>query len=706
MRMPPNSLRALLAFSAAAATTMDHRSKAVVLGVLGLTTVAVFCVYAVSRRKATARAGLAKQQQQEQSPPKLAVGAKGEEEAAAAVSPAVEGGLGEDETLSAAVAGVAAAAEAARIAGYDADAEKGKEQEKKLEDDIASAMQAPSQLFNRASVNAKKYFREGRYTEAAEQYGIALQHCDNLDNRKSQRTALHNNRGAAFEKAGKYAQALSECVLCLAREPDHPLARVRKSRVLEALGRPVDALSEVCAHLLLERDRFQAKIALNPMMQPEPPTPPRNLEALLQKIANSRADEILAEREKADASKTGVGGGNANAKRKPLMKQAVTELLRSFGSYTELEDIFEAADIMSKLQKESSDGEVGVPADVEASLWEWQGTFLQLELDADGAMEAYERCEARLKAEGREPKADVLIKMAWVHIDKEATEKAKAVFDRAISLYPDYGSIYAHRARLREGSDGDAAVVALLEKALDLSPKDVYAREQLCKLYEEAGAIDTALAAAQKGIADNPDSEALLTLTVWPGGGVGEGVGGGEREWGGRGGVEGAGLHFTLAVKNQDMSAASTIGELFDLAIKASPANAIAYVNKAMFLLQVSFRRGGGGRGSGGGVAEVVVMVVAMLAVVVMMNDVPGAVEVLDKGVKADPTSVSALVQLANLKVMMATSMEHGEVAVRLLEKAVSMCVMREELVETLSVLVATEGRIQAAVLLGRSSLA
>lgn len=54
----------------------------------------------------------------------------------------------------------------------------------------------------------------------------------------------------------------------------------------------------------------------------------------------------------------------------------------------------------------------------------------------------------------------------------------------------------------------------------------------------------------------------------------------------------------------------------------------------------------------------------------------------------------------------MATSMEHGEVAVRLLEKAVSMCVMREELVETLSVLVATEGRIQAAVLLGRSSLA
>ena len=34
---------------ALAATTMDQHSKAIVIGVLGLTTVAVFCVYAVSR---------------------------------------------------------------------------------------------------------------------------------------------------------------------------------------------------------------------------------------------------------------------------------------------------------------------------------------------------------------------------------------------------------------------------------------------------------------------------------------------------------------------------------------------------------------------------------------------------------------------------------------------------------------------------------
>lgn len=57
------------------------------------------------------------------------------------------------------------------------------------------------------------------------------------------------------------------------------------------------------------------------------------------------------------------------------------------------------------------------------------------------------------------------------------------------------------------------------------------------------------------------------------------------------------------------------------------------------------------------------------------------------------------------MKVMMAKTMEDGDVAIKLLERAVTLAVMKEELVETLSVLVATEGRIQAAVLLGRTSL-
>lgn len=49
-----------------------------------------------------------------------------------------------------------------------------------------------------------------------------------------------------------------------------------------------------------------------------------------------RAEAILLEREQAAAKEAEAAGGGA-VKRKPLVKQAVTELLRSFGSFAQLE---------------------------------------------------------------------------------------------------------------------------------------------------------------------------------------------------------------------------------------------------------------------------------------------------------------------------------------------------------------------------------
>ena len=49
-----------------------------------------------------------------------------------------------------------------------------------------------------------------------------------------------------------------------------------------------------------------------------------------------------------------------------------------------------------------------------------------------------------------------------------------------------------------------------------------------------------------------------------------------------------AGLEFAQAVKNQDMGAASRIGDLYDEAIKIAPASPMVYMNKTMFLLQAS----------------------------------------------------------------------------------------------------------------------
>lgn len=54
---------------------------------------------------------------------------------------------------------------------------------------------------------------------------------------------------------------------------------------------------------------------------------------------------------------------------------------------------------------------------------------------------------------------------------------------------------------------------------------------------------------------------------------------------------------------------------------------------------------------------------------------------------------------------MVAKSMDDAKGATELLDKAVSLCTARSDLMETLSVLVATEGRVNGALLLGRSSM-
>ncbi len=60
---------------------------------------------------------------------------------------------------------------------------------------------------------------------------------------------------------------------------------------------------------------------------------------------------------------------------------------------------------------------------------------------------------------------------------------------------------------------------------------------------------------------------------------------------------------------------------------------------------------------------------------------------------------------MANLKIMVAREIADAEAARAMIDKAVALCTTKEELLETLSVRVATEGRINGALLLGRSTL-
>ncbi|CAM9915623.1 unnamed protein product, partial [Ectocarpus fasciculatus] len=303
--------------------------------------------------------------------------------------------------------------------------------------------------------------------------------------------------------------------------------------------------------------------------------------------------EAAITRELKDAEKAGKEGGGSASVTNTASASRVSSLLdrsllrmvkRNYDGSRE--DIFEAADLLSALTEAGASeaaGAEGVPSDVQASVWEWQGTFLQLSGKLDKAMEAYRRCGEGMEAGGEDYPADVLIKMAWVSMDKEDMDAAKDFFARAGVAHPEYGSSFAHRARVDAEKDGAEQVKSFLDKAIALNSEDAFAWEQLCGIHVQAGDIPKATATIEEGLRSVPKSDALLTLK--------------------------AELKYSMAMKAGDASSCTEILELFDEAIRANPSSPVLYLNKASCLLQ-------------------------------MMSDVGAAMEMLEKGVSVDPTSV------------------------------------------------------------------
>lgn len=314
------------------------------------------------------------------------------------------------------------------------------------------------------------------------------------------------------------------------------------------------------------------------------------------------------------------------------------------------EDILDAEEVLSELRSTSGSEGIGVSTEVQAAVWEWKGTFLQLGLKLDGAMEAYERAVAVMEAEGKTAPADVLIKMAYAHLDKGDNEKARALFDRAINEHPGYGSAYAHRSRMELTDGGShAKVLKLLEKALSLNSSDVYSWESMAKVQVQMGDLDKAWATTSEAMRFVPMAEALYVLK--------------------------AELKFSLAATTGDASAGPEIIAIFDEGIRAHPLSQQLYISKAACLLQI-------------------------------MRDMPGATKALERAVAIDPTNPSGFVQLGNLQVMTAKTLEDAAAVTFVLNKAVDLSTSKAELVDALGVLAATRGRINGAVLLGRSTFA
>ncbi len=362
---------------------------------------------------------------------------------------------------------------------------------------------------------AKELFKKQDCLAAAEKYSEALKLTPSIEGYSDRTTQLLNNRSAMYEKAGEHARCILDCNLCLMGDPEHKLARVRKARVYEAMGRMEDALTELCTHMIVEKKKaVQAKNEGKPIPQL---SVPQRLDTITAEAAHKLASAIQAKRD-----------GEPERHFLPS-SQAMYDILRSFESYSELEDAYgtmpettatdklqTASSPVEKISalmdramvrilqrqyegaekdiaeahaelKQAGDEEVGhkKAADVLA----WHGTFLYLTQARDDAKEAFERsCELN----GLNP--EVWIKLAGVALDSEDTVEAKRLFGRAMDLNVKYATTYLFHAQYHAVNGELDKALEDLQTCLDLNPNHIVAFGRMVTMKIQSGDADGARA--------------------------------------------------------------------------------------------------------------------------------------------------------------------------------------------------------------------
>ncbi len=379
-----------------------------------------------------------------------------------------------------------------------------------MESGEATTQEDMKKQWNGIVNEAKELIRKEEYLAAAEKYSEALKLLPSIEEyaNKTKSSQLLNNRSAMYEKAGEYARCILYCNLCLVDAPEHKLARIRKARVYESMGRIDDALQELCAHMIIEkRKEVEAKERGQPT--PQFSVPPR-LENVTTEATRKLVDDIQAKR---DGEPTVCCLPNA---------QAMYDILRSFESYSKLEDEYgtmseremterlqvasshveKVSTLMDRamvrmLQRQYEDSEKDVAeayseleqAGVEevghekaAFVLSWYGTFLYLSQVRSDAKDVFKRsCEL----DGLNP--EVWVKLAGLALDAEDPAEAKRLFDRAIDLNVKYATTYLFRAQYYAFNGEIENAIEDLQTCIDLKPDHIAAYGRMVTMKIHAG---------------------------------------------------------------------------------------------------------------------------------------------------------------------------------------------------------------------------
>jgi len=520
---------------------------------------------------------------------------------------------------------------------------------------------------------ARGLFKEKKHIEAAAVFTKAIELIDNISNNNQkqfqrQLLSLKNNRAAMYEKAGMLELALEDCEGILSLDVGHSKARTRKLRILESEKRYQEALVEICALQLRFMHDNRDKIRLG--IQVPPPVSQEKINEVVSYILPTEVDRIFAK-------------NNENLSKSLPSTYTILQLLKSFNNYNtwmgqaardgsaplltqkiqdaELKALWllkrgirhaydlkfndMAEDILKALalvQADSKEKEGLEATDNYLTLLEWAGMCRHLKNDLEGALECYKLCN-----ELSHDNVSIIVKYAGVLMDSTKYDEALKLFSNALEINPAATDALLHRANLYLVQQNAALAKKDLQKCIQLRPDNsLFARTRLATIHISNNDIESARSTLEQ--CDDECSEVHSYR--------------GE-------------IHFALGEFDDAK-------QEFQLAMKYDTTNPTPYVNMALTLMNT-----------------------LQMTNPHVPPDMSEITSLLTKAIEIDPQFHLAYVHLGQLKLSMAKDLIEAKEVVKLYDEAMSYCRSKDEMKDVCNMRILTVAQIDAATMLGMTTL-
>jgi len=514
---------------------------------------------------------------------------------------------------------------------------------------------------------ARGLFKEKKHIEAAAIFTKAIELADNNDSKQFQRQllSLKNNRAAMYEKAGMVELALEDCDAILALDNGHSKARTRKLRILESNKRYNEALVEICALQLRFMHDNRDKIRLG--IQVPPPVTQEKINEVVSYILPSEVETIFNKNKSSTKtmpstytilqllkSFNNYNTWMAQAARDgstPLLTQKIQDadlkalwlLKRGIRHAYDLKFDDMAQDVLAAytLVDHDTKEKDGLESDDYKTLLEWAGMCRHLKNDLAGALECYKLCN-----ELYPDNISIIVKYAGVLMDSMKYDEALELFSDALKINPAATDALLHRANLYLVQQNATSAKKDLKKCIQLRPDNsLFARTRLATIHISDNDIESA-----KSTLDQCDDECSEVHSYR-----------GE-------------IHFAMGEFDDAK-------QEFELAMKYDPTNPTPFVNMALTIMNTLQMTAAG------------------------PPDMSEITRLLNKAIQIDPQFHLAYVHLGQLKLSMAKDLVEAKEVVKLYDEAMMHCRSKDEMKDICNMRILTVAQIDAASLLGMTTL-